>query len=316
MSEPYAGNCSESWISLESYTDHLDKTTFGEEVVGGFSGLDRAPDGRILAVSDRSVLFYLDAETLDPLQAIRLRDELRQRVDCEAIVIDHDNVLIATEKPEILRYDVAGMMLGILPIPSRYRVTPVGDARLNEVFEGMTMLDDFTLLASLENSLLTDEKGLVRFQCWDRSDATVEFKPTTQYCYQVEPGLLVSDVAAIGDDRLLVLERGFDMATGNIVHLYLVDLNSATDVSEIASLAAGAPVARKQCLGDLADLPSSGAVAKQPQRNPLMQNFEAMVVTDRLSDGSIRLLVASDDNGSEMQITRFLRLHVRLPQAT
>ncbi|MCM4083451.1 esterase-like activity of phytase family protein [Paractinoplanes hotanensis] len=313
MSQSYSDSSGKNWIRLESYTDHLDKTTFQEEVVGGFSGLTKAPDGRIGAVSDRSVMFYLDAETLDPVQAIRLRDELRQRVDCEAVTIDQGNILIATEKPEILRYDAAGKMLGILPMPSRYRVTPVGDARLNEVFEGMTLLDDFTLVASLENSLLTDEKGLLRFQCWERSDATAEFKPTTQYCYQVEPGLLVSDIAATGDGRLLVLERGFDKATGNIVRLYLTDFTGVGDVSEIAELEAGAPVLPKQLLGDLADLPPSGAVAKQPQKNPLMQNYEAMAVTEHLADGSIRLLVASDDNDSEVQITRFLRLRIELP---
>ncbi|MFI7605878.1 esterase-like activity of phytase family protein [Micromonospora sp. NPDC049366] len=300
-------------VTLESFTDHLDKTTFQGEFVGNFSGLSRDRDGRIAALSDRSVLYYLDPETLNPVELIKLRDELRHPLDGEALVFDGGTLLVATERPEIFRFDRAGNLLGVLPMPGQYRVTPLGDAKLNEAFEGMTMADERTLIASMENSLLSDQDGLVRFQCWERSEPDDDFKPGTQFAYRIEPNLLVSDIAAVDDDWLLVLERGFD-SSGNRVQLYVADLRGAADVSAIDKLDAHSPTLDKRLLVDMADLPPSGAVAKQPQTNPLLGNIEAMTITDRDPDGEIHLLLATDDNGSEAQITRLYRLRVRLPE--
>ncbi|MCO8277811.1 esterase-like activity of phytase family protein [Actinoplanes sp. TRM 88003] len=300
-------------VTLEGFTDHLDKTTFEGEFVGNFSGLGRDHDGRIAALSDRSVMYYLDPESLDPTEIIRFKDELRHPLDGEAIVFDNDTILVVTERPEIFRYDRAGKLVGALPMPAQFRVTPLGRAKLNESFEGMTMLDERTLLASMENSLLGDEDGIARFQSWERSDPDDDFKPGAQYAYRIEPGLMVSDIAATGDGRLLVIERGFD-STGNQVQLHLADLNGAADVSAVEHLDADSPVLAKQLLLDLADLPDSGAVSKQPQVNPLLGNIEAMVVTDGGPDGEMRVLLATDDNASEKQITRMYRLRVQLPK--
>jgi hypothetical protein len=296
-------------VTLESFTDHLDKTKFEEHFVGNFSGLGMDRDGRIAALSDRSLLFYLDPESLDPVEVMKLRDELRHPLDGEAIAFEGEEMLIATERPEIFRYDRSGKLLGVLPMPGQYRVAPLGNARINESFEGMTMTGEHTMVASMEGPLLGDPDDVVRFQSWEKTDT---FEPAAQYAYRIEPGLLVSDIAATGDGRLLVLERGFDN-TGNRVHLYLTDLRDATDVSGSTHLDADTPVLTKQLLVDMVDLPSSGAVAKQPQKNPLLGNIEAMTITGRDAEGRIRLLLATDDNGSDVQITRFYRLLVTLP---
>ncbi|MCM4084325.1 esterase-like activity of phytase family protein [Paractinoplanes hotanensis] len=301
------------YVKLEGFTDHLDKTSFEGEFVGNFSGLSRDHDGRIAGLSDRSVLYYLDPESLDPVELIKLRDELRHPLDGEAIVFDGDTMLIATERPEIFRYDLAGKLLGVLPMPEQFRVTPLGRAKINESFEGLTLFDERTLIGSMENSLLGDQDGIARFQSWERSDTDDDFKPGAQYAYRIEPGLMVSDIAATGDGRLLVIERGFD-STGNQVQLHLADLRGAADVSAVEHLEADAPVVGKQLLIDLVDLPSSGAISKQPQVNPLLGNIEAMVITDGGPSDEMRVLLATDDNGSEKQITRFYRLLVKLPE--
>ena len=302
-----------SHVILESFTDHLDKTTFAGEFVGNFSGLSPDGDGRMAALSDRSLLFRLDPGTLEPLDVLTLRDELRQPLDGEAVVFDGDDILVATERPEIFRFDPAGNLIGALAMPGEFRVSPLGRARLNQAFEGLTLANEWTLIASMENALLTDRDDLLRFQSWERSAAGQDFQPAAQFAYRIEPGLMVSDIAATGDGRLLVLERGFDRR-GNRVHLYLTDLRKATDVSAVGSLGPDTPVLGKHLLADLLDLPSDGAVARQPQANPLLGNIEAMAVTDRNAHGQIGLLLATDDNGSPAQITRFYRLRVRLPE--
>jgi len=197
-------------------------------------------------------------------------------------------------------------------MPSQFRVAPLGRAKLNESFEGMTLADERTLIASMEGPLMGDHEGIVRFQSWERSDAGDDFKPGAQYAYRLEPGLLVSDIAATGDGRLLLIERGFDN-TGNQVRLNLADLRDAPDVSAIEHLDGDTPVVGKQLVIDMVDLPSSGALARQPQKNPLLGNIEAMVITERDANGELRVLLATDDNGSEKQITRMYWLGFRLP---
>ena len=111
-------------------------------------------------------------------------------------------------------------------------------------------------------------------------------------------GLGIAELMAVGDGRLLALERGYDEAVGNTVHLVLIDPRAT-------------PAAVTQ-LADLGACPSLGAVAKQPQRNPLLDNVEGMTITGRGPDGSYELLLVSDDNDSPKQITRTYRLRTAL----
>ncbi|MEZ3178217.1 esterase-like activity of phytase family protein [Streptomyces pimonensis] len=286
--------CSSS-VSVDRFSDALDKTTYDGTYVGNLSAL--APDRHrtIAALSDRSALFRLDARTLRPEGVVPLADEKGAALDSEGLVVDRDGTyLVSSEtEPTVRRYSRDGKILDRLPVPEELGTR----ARANGSFEGLTLLPGGrTLVASMEYPLTGDPADQVRLQTWQRT-AHGGFRPGAQYTYRVDRGLGVTEVTATPDGRLLVLERGFTSGVGNTVRLYLAGRHgTAYD---------------KTLLADLADCPSLGATAKQPQPNPLLDNIEGMVVTGR-GHGRLKVLLVSDDNQNESQTTRFYALRVRL----
>ncbi|MFD3311073.1 esterase-like activity of phytase family protein [Streptomyces sp. NPDC058694] len=308
------GNACSPSVSIESFSDGLDKTTYEGTFVGNFSALAVDRDGRIAAVSDRSALFTLDRKTLRPASVVPLADESGAALDSEGLAVDRDGTrLIASEtEPSIRRYARDGRILDRLPVPDALKVAPAGRATTNQTFEGLTFLPGRrTLLAGMEGSLAGDTTGIVRFQTWERQRG--HFALDAQYGYRTDTGLNVSETTATPDGRLLVLERGFTAGVGNTIRLYLADLRRATDTSGIDTLTgqSGVRLARKTLLADLVNCPSLGAQAKQPQPNPLLDNIEGLAVTGA-GHGRLNLLLVSDDNQNPVQITRFYSLRVRL----
>ena len=111
---------------------------------------------------------------------------------------------------------------------------------------------------------------------------------------------------------LVSMERTFVPGVGNTIRVFTVSLRQAVDVSARASLTDDAPFLQKKLLFDLADCPPSGAVAKQPQPNPLLDNVEALALGGWLPDGRRQLYLLSDDNNGSTQVTRFYSLAVDL----
>ncbi|MFE7858253.1 esterase-like activity of phytase family protein [Streptomyces sp. NPDC057403] len=302
-------------VSLDRFSDALDKTTYEGTFVGNFSALAVDTDGSIAALEDRSSLFDLDARTLAPKRVVPLADESGAPLDSEGLVIDRDGTRLITSEtePSIRRYGPDGRILDRLPVPSPLLVAPAGRATANQTFEGLTLLPGGrTLLASMENALAGDSATLVRFQTWTRAKGG-RFRPAAQYAYPLDAGLGVPEVQATPDGRLLVLERGFTSGVGNTVRLYLADPRHATDTSGVGNLTGqpGVRPIRKTLLADLAACPSLGATAKQPQPNPLLDNIEGMAVTG-YSKGRLKVLLVSDDNQNAVQTTRFYHLRVRI----
>lgn len=296
---PQRNACSPA-VSLTGYSDALDKTTHDGTYVGNLSALARDGRGTVAALSDRSALFRLDARFLQPRDVIPLADENGAALDAEGLVADGDGTyLVSSEtEPSVRRYSRTGEILGRLPVPDALRTAPEGRARANGSFEGLTLLPGGrTLIASMEYPLAGDPADLVRFQTWQRTGRG-DFRAGAQYTYRTDTGLGVSETTATPDGRLLVLERGFTPGVGNTVRLYLSDRPR------------GGTALGKTLLTDLADCPSLGATAEQPQPNPLLDNFEGMAVTGR-SKGRLDVLLVSDDNQNAVQTTRFLRLRVR-----
>lgn len=308
-----ARNACSSSVSLDGFSDALDKTVFDGTYVGNFSALAADRRGTLTALSDRSALFRLDADTLAPRSVVPLADESGAALDSEGLVVDRDGTyLVSSEtEPSIRRYSRTGKILDRLPVPDALRTAPAGRARANGSFEGLTLLPGGrTLVASMEYALSGDDPGLVRVQTWQRTRHGT-WRPGAQYAYPVDAGLGVPEVAATPDGRLLVLERGFTSGVGNTVRLYLADARRAADVGGTGNLtASGVRTVRKSLLADLVACPSLGATARQPQPNPLLDNIEGMAVTGH-GKGGLRVLLVSDDNQSAAQTTRFLRLRVR-----
>ncbi|MFJ4788819.1 esterase-like activity of phytase family protein [Streptomyces sp. NPDC088794] len=303
-------------VSLDRFSDALDKTTYQGTFVGNFSALAVDRDGSLAALSDRSSLFDLDAKTLAPKKAVPLADENGAALDSEGLVIDRDGTRLITSEtePSIRRYSRDGRILDRLPVPASLLVAPAGRATSNQTFEGLTLLPGgHTLLASMEYALAGDSTGIVRFQTWNRTKGD-HFKLGAQYAYRTDEAILgVPEVQATPDGRLLVLERGFTAGVGNTVRLYLADPRRATDTSGIENLTgqSGVRLIKKTLLTDIAGCPTLGATAKQPQPNPLLDNIEGMTITGR-EKGRLKVLLVSDDNQNAVQTTRFYYLRVRL----
>jgi hypothetical protein len=306
--------CSPS-VSLDRFSDALDKTTYDGTFVGNLSALAVDRDGSLAALSDRSALFDLNARTLAPESVVPLADESGAALDSEGLAIDRDGTRLITSEtePSIRRYSADGRILGRLPVPAALQVAPAGRATSNQTFEGLTLMNGGrTLLASMEYALSGDTAGTVRFQTWTRHGRTWE--PAAQYAYRTDAAFLgVPEVQALPDGRLLVLERGFTSGVGNTVRLYLADPRRATDTSGVENLTGqdGVRLVEKTLLTDIANCPALGATAKQPQPNPLLDNIEGMVITG-VDEGRLKVLLVSDDNQNAAQTTRFYYLRVRV----
>ncbi|MFD4555731.1 esterase-like activity of phytase family protein [Streptomyces sp. NPDC058469] len=309
-------NACSSSVSIDRFSDALDKTTYDGTFVGNFSALAVDKDGSIAALEDRSSLFDLNAKTLQPKRAVHLADENGADLDSEGLAIDRDGTRLITSEtePSIRRYSADGTILDRFPVPSSLLVAPAGRAVSNQTFEGLTLLPGgHTLLASMEDAIAGDSAGTVRFQTWTRTKGD-HFRLAAQYAYKTDAAFLgVPEVQALPDGRLLVLERGFTSGVGNTVRLYLADPRHATDTSGIENLTgqSGVRLIKKTLLADIADCPSLGATAKQPQPNPLLDNIEGMVITGR-EKGRYKVLLVSDDNQNAVQTTRFYYLRVRV----
>jgi hypothetical protein len=98
-----------------------------------------------------------------------------------------------------------------------------------------------------------------------------------------------------GEGMLLALERAYVQGVGNSVRIYRLDLEDATDVSGIASLAGATfqPV-RKTLLLDLGTL------------GVRLDNLEGMSWGPRTAAGRPSLVLVADDNFSPLQETQFL----------
>jgi hypothetical protein len=279
-------------VAITGFSDALDGAKYGARrtyPVTGLSGLAVDRDGSLLALSDRSVLFTLDPRTRAPQGAVPLSDEQGRPLDAEALAVDADGTRLVTSEtgPAVSRFDPDGRLIGRLDVPPDLAVR----AERNTTLEGLAVLAPDRVVAAMEGPLDGDDPGVRRFPTW----------PGPPWSYRPEAGLDVSEIAATGDGRLLVLERSYTPGVGNTVHLALATPRGDT-------------LARTP-LADLGACPTLEATAQQARTNPLLDDIEGMTVLGRDADGMLRVLLVSDDNQDDNQTTRLYDLRVRLPQA-
>ncbi|WP_327587242.1 esterase-like activity of phytase family protein [Nonomuraea sp. NBC_00507] len=328
-------------VSLLGFTDSLDKTTFQGTAVAGLSALALTRPSRALALVDNigttpARLYDLALTSGQRKLSAEVRGMMTLRrpdgapytgadFDGEGLVAERGGgtVLASSEtEPSIRRFRLSdGREVASLDVPARFRVAPAGQAQVNQTFEALAGTPDGRVLyAGMEGPLSTDGRdaagrGLQRILRYEGRPGNA-YTPAAQYAYRTDAGLGLVELVALGDDQLLALERGFTAGVGNTVRVYRVSATGVPDVSGVESLATLTDPRAwlgKQLLVDLVDCPPSGASAKQPQPNPLLDNIEGMALGGPLPGGRRTLYLVSDDNNNAVQTTRMYALSVRLP---
>ncbi|WP_093168293.1 esterase-like activity of phytase family protein [Sinosporangium album] len=211
--------------------------------------------------------------------------------------------------------DRDGKHLGELPIPENLELTDADRGpRRNFGFEGLTFTPR-TIAAIVEGPRFEDgtppsvDKGApARITVWGRDG-----KLRAQYAYPIDPlpaapipptGATdsgVSEILALDDNRYLALERSWIEGVNYKVKLYEIDLRGATNVLDRNSLADGAAyrTVSKRLVYDLSTV------------NPPTQNLESLAFGPRLLTGECTVVIGSDDNFDQREVTQFLAFAAR-----
>lgn len=279
---------------------------------GGVSGIDYdRRTGEWLMVSDdrsdkaRFFVGRLDDKGLRLTRQVRLRPEVGERPDAEALRIDPltGDLLWTTEgdapsgfDPALRRMGRDGSAKGAIPTPFSFH----DGARPNLTYEGLSFSPDGRWLwLSMEAPRVQDGPvstvatgGLTWITKLDRQG-----KVAAQYAYRLDPIQAaparrgdngISEILALDDHRLLVLERsGVEDASGRFAYhcrLYVVDVRK--------------PLEKRLVLNfdRLAGVPTA--------------NLEAMA-WGPVRDGRRTLVLMSDDNFDPAAPTRVVVLEVR-----
>lgn len=332
-------NCA-TGVDFLGYSDAFDKESFDDTQVGGLSALaydkrrdmyyslvDNGPEDEaparfytIKAPVDRSGLGEPEILDVTILRDATGEPFTAENFDGEGITFTRKSeLLISSEtEPLIYRFSLDGRLLGEFLVPDKFLVAPEGEAQSNRTFESLDLSPSGrSLFTAVEGPLASDgqtEDGRSRIRILRYEDRGPEgFQPAEEFFYLTEPALSVVEIAALSENELLVLERGFVPGEGNTVRIFQVSSLNADDVSDEATLADPSlePV-EKELLVDLANCPTAGATTPGTQENPLLDNYESLEFGPRLPGGRRTLLLQSDDNFNDVQVTRLVALGARL----
>ena len=327
---------------LDSY--ELPETSFEDTIVGGLSAIayDQASDRFYVLSDDRSqrgaARFYtmklnlqatssneISIDNLTVEKVTFLKDQNgnlfpENSIDPEGIALSpRGTVFISSEgapdnniNPFISEFDLqTGKQKSTVPLSQKYLRSQNQGIQKNLAFESLTIKpvglpqDPFRLFTATESSLIQDlseeENARIRFTHYvinPIGDPIV----VAEHLYLLEPD--EPETISNGLTELLTLDREgyflslertfgfigvgakiFQVVAGNASDTYTTD--SLKDISNIQPL-------NKKLLLDLQDL------------DIYLDNLEGMTLGPRLPDGSKSLILISDNNFSEDQVTQFL----------
>jgi len=235
-------------------------------------------------------------------------------VDLEGIVVIKDGFIVVSEEgPRVIEISRTGQLVREIHLPDRFR-----DARHNKSLESLTLTPSGRYLFTTtevalpcDGDIATSDAGTrVRIIRIDRQTGEID-----EYAYATDPAPYatsdwgVADLAAFGENELLVLERGWARSIGNTAHIHRVTLDPVTSCGNVESLSPATPALKKRPFVDLGQLTMRGLpAAKQPQANPILDNYEGLAIGPRLEDGRPSVIVVSDDNAHANQVARILVL--------
>ncbi len=314
--------------------------------VGGLSGIDfdtRTGD-YVLISDDRSernparfytARFTVDEKGVGPVEFTGTRPLLTaagaayapKSVDPEEIRVDpwtgdyfwtqegdRTDTVLADPSVRIARAD--GAFAAELPIPDNERMRPNSGPRQNMALEGATFAAGGSLFVTAVEGPLLPDGPLATTTAGATSRITVQARTgqlLAQYAYPMDPVFAESSplpgtgmngitsvlaVDPVDPTKILVLERSFVAGVGNKIKVYEADLGAATNILD-APIGTASP-ATKRLLVDLSDVGLSA-----------IDNVEGMTWGPRLSSGERTLILVSDNNFADNQITQFIALAVR-----
>jgi len=213
-----------------------------------------------------------------------------------------------------------GKFVATVPTPAMFRMnrTQQIGPRNNNTFEGLSFAPDgSSVWLAMESALYQDgpiatpSAGAVARLTHLGRDGKV----LGQFAYPVDPIQAVptgkngdngvSEILALDDAHALVLERsgveGADGVWTMYIRIYAIDTTGATDIAAVPSLASAnyIPVAKRLVI-DLAKTAGIGPV----------DNIEGMSWGPTLANGKRSLVLVSDNNFNETQVTQLLAFEV------
>ena len=257
----------------------------------------------------------------------------------QTVYISSEGVTKAGIAPFLREFDLqTGQQKSSLPIPERYIADATDDKQQKGIqdnlgFEALTLNPTGTVPAKGEPIRLftATESALIQDLDPPTKDEQGNIKPQinksrllhyyigdgpplliSEHVYQLSPtpagafahGL--TELLAIDQSgHFLSLERSFGLS-GFSVQIYQLATGGATDISRVASLKGelrGIDPIKKKLLLDLTQL------------GIRLDNLEAMTLGPRLADGSQSLILVSDDNFKDDQVTQFLLFRLKSGQS-
>ena len=293
---------------------------FGFSVDGeGNASFDRVDFLSVTSILDFDGFFEVDPSTVDP-ESIRIGPSSVNPDDLSLYITSEGNVTADGEfagvAPFVRETTFAGIPLREFTLPEGFAPTEDESSgiRDNLAFESLTFSpDQTTLFAATENALFQDgptadlETGSPsRIVQYDVETG----EPIGQFVYVTEPipaepvpadsfadnGLV--ELLALSETQFIAVERSFAVGIGNTIQLFLTDISEATDVTGPDGIGADVVPASKSLLFTLDEVGSEFDI------NP--DNIEGITFGPTLEDGRQTLVLVSDNNFSDAQVTQFL----------
>jgi len=326
---------------------------FGGTEIGGLSGITYDADKQVYyAISDdRSIKaparFYslkinlqsgkLEKEQVVFSEVTTLLDENGKSfpelsLDPEGIAFTGNSLFVSSEgdvdrqiNPFIKEFSLDGKLLKTLSIPDLFLPDDKGTKgiRNNLAFESLTLTPDKKyLFTATENALVQD--GAVPSLQSGTPCRILRYDPVSgnlgrEFLYITEPlpaganpaGKLTAnglvDLLAIDENRLVSLERGFSLETGTSIKLFEISLEKSDRTFGVESL--------KSPPGEVSPAQKRLLLNLETLKVPL-DNIEGLTLGPVLGDGSIGLILVSDNNFSPLQETQILGFKIKVQKTS
>jgi hypothetical protein len=266
-------------------------------------------------------------EAVTTLRDVDARSFAKDTLDPEGLVLTPEGRLLLSSEgpvregvaPFLREQTLQGFYVRSLGLPEHFLAAPNGGrgVRHNKALEALTLTPDGSTVWTANESTLEqdgpeatrEQGGVVRLVSLDR----VTGRPGRELAYITEPlfaeptpatGTKVNglvELLALSEREFLALERAWVEGVGFRLSLFQVEIAGAGDTSRLPSLAgrpAGLRPVKKSLLLDFAELGLT------------VDNTEGMTWGPKLADGRDTLVLISDNNFSDGQITQVLAFAV------